>query len=154
LSDFLSPDFLKFFVPLAGGVVGYLLNEHRKRLAEEYVRKEERYRNLILSLRGFYAGAEDPLLKREFASQVSLCWLYCSDSVIKAVNAFVAQMKEGSGATDQQKLDALASLIGTIRRDLLSRTVVRRTELTGREFERLSVIIQPTVEASRPRMNS
>ena len=73
MSDFLSPDFLKFFIPLAGGVIGWLVNEHRKRQADEYTRKEERYQGLILSPRGFYAGSEDLKLKQEFVNQLALC---------------------------------------------------------------------------------
>ena len=139
MSEFLSADFLKFFLPLAGGAAGYWLNERRKRRDEEYVRKEERYRALLSSLRGFYAEAEDPSLKQEFANQYGLCWLYCPDDVIGTLNAFLILMKEGAQATNEQKTAALAKLIGTIRRDLLSKTAVRKTNLTGLEFERLSI---------------
>src|SRR6185437_5262226 len=50
VEPFLSADFLKFFLPLAAGVVGWLANERAKRQTEEYTRKEQRYRVLLLSL--------------------------------------------------------------------------------------------------------
>jgi hypothetical protein len=144
MQEFLSADFLKFFLPLAGGVVGWLLNERRKRQSEEYIRREERYRALLLSLRGFYAGAEDHKLKQEFTEQLSLSWLYCSDEVILRANALLQTLKAEVAATDDEKNSALAELIVEMRRDLLSRNIVRRTHLTGREFEKISISV-PTV---------
>ena len=47
-----SPDFLKVFLPLAGGVVAWLANEHRKRVWEEYKRKEEKYLALLAAIKG------------------------------------------------------------------------------------------------------
>ncbi|MBS3965653.1 MAG: hypothetical protein KGZ60_00110 [Truepera sp.] len=140
MNEFLSADFLKFFIPLAGGVVAWIINEYRKRQAEEYARKEERYRGLILSLRGFYVGSEDLALKQEFVNQLSLCWLYCSDNVIAKANKFVVTLKPESTASAAEKEQALSALIGAIRSDLLSRKVVPKTKLTGAEFERLSIV--------------
>jgi hypothetical protein len=140
MSTFLSPDFLKFFLPLSGGAIGWLWSEHRKRQSEEYLRKEERYRLLLLSLRGFYIGAEDHALKQEFVDQLALSWLYCSDEVIIKANAFVLSMKPEAKGSEDTKNIALSALIGAIRRDLISRSVVRHTALTGAEFERVSVI--------------
>jgi hypothetical protein len=74
-------------------VLAWWLNERRKRQAEEYARKEESYRGLMLSLRGFYASAEDLALKQEFVNQLALCWLYCADEVIIKANAFVVRTK-------------------------------------------------------------
>lgn len=140
IDDVFSADFLKFFVPLAGGVVGWLVNERRKREAEEYLRKEERYKSLLLSLRGFYEGAENLQLKQEFVNQLALCWLYCSDEMILLAYRFVATMKPERQAIADEKHAALSALIGEIRRDLLSRRAVRRTKLTGAEFERLTIV--------------
>lgn len=139
----LSADFLKFFLPLAGAVIGWLMNERRKRQAEEYLRKEERYRALLLSIRGFYAGGESPKLKQEFIDQLALSWLYCSDEVINRANAMVSTLKAESKADAQTKEAAFAALIGSIRKDLISRSVVRKTRLTGKEFERLWVVAPP-----------
>jgi hypothetical protein len=56
---------------LVGGVVGFLYNERLKRRSEEDLRKEERHRKVLSTLRGFYTGAEDWSLKREFANEVA-----------------------------------------------------------------------------------
>jgi len=152
ITDFLSADFLKFFIPLAGGVIAWMVNEYRKRQSDEYLRKEERYRGLLLSLRGFYESAEDLSLKQAFANELALCWLYCSDDVIEKANAFIRTLKENSGATGEEKVRRLSALIGAVRKDLLSRRIVRNTSLTGNEFERLSVSLPNTsLERTRDR---
>jgi len=140
VEPFLSADFLKFFLPLAAGVVGWLANERAKRQTEEYTRKEQRYRVLLLSLQGFYDVSVNLQQRQEFLNQLTLCWLYCSDEVVLAGQDFLAKMMDTSGSTQDQKNQSAADLIGAIRRDLLSRRVIRRTALTGREFQRVAVV--------------
>lgn len=48
-------DFLKFFLPLGGAAFAWYWNERSKRINEVYVRKEQKYTNLIESLEGFYS---------------------------------------------------------------------------------------------------
>ncbi len=50
-------EFAKFFVPLTGAAIAWFWNERQKRIAEEYVRKEQKYLALIDSLYGFYETA-------------------------------------------------------------------------------------------------
>lgn len=64
MQDLLSADFLKFFVPLAGAVLAWFMNERRRRAWEEYLRKEERYRALLRTLSGFYKHAASPKIPR------------------------------------------------------------------------------------------
>ncbi len=52
-----SADFWKFAAPLLGAVFAWFINEWRKRLADQYQRKEANYKELLKSLRGFYVGA-------------------------------------------------------------------------------------------------
>ena len=81
LEQLFSVDFLKFFLPLVGVTFAWFWNERRKRLADEYVRKEKKYEALIDSLQGFYASdrtpsrsrAEGALSTRVF-SDASVCW--------------------------------------------------------------------------------
>ena len=53
MTNFLSADFLKFFIPLAGAVIAWFLNARRQRAWEEYGRKEERYSEPLKNLSGF-----------------------------------------------------------------------------------------------------
>jgi len=66
---------------LIGGFVTWYLNERSKRVYEEYKRKEEKYSELIRSLRGFYVSSSSKELKTEFLNQLNLCWMYCPDEV-------------------------------------------------------------------------
>ncbi len=82
MNDFLSPDLLKFFLPLVGGILAWFVNEGRRRSWEESQRKEEHYKLLLRTLQGFYVATQDRALKEAFLEQVNLCWLYCPDGVI------------------------------------------------------------------------
>jgi len=53
-----SADAWKFAAPLLGAVMAWFTNEWRKRLADQYLRKEAHYKELICSLRGFCVGVE------------------------------------------------------------------------------------------------
>lgn len=137
MSDFLSADFLKFFLPFAGGVIAWFVNESRRRSWEEYQRKEERYRELLRTLRGFYISAQDRVLKQAFLEQVNLCWLYCPDEVLQRAYAFLSTVHTGATHSDPEKEKAAGELIAAIRRDLLSRKVVKRTQLGASDFKHL-----------------
>ena len=77
---FLSVEFWKLALPLAGTVVAWFLNEWRKRLWEQYQRKEASYKELVRCLRGFYVGVQNPEpLRADFLDQLNECWLYCPD---------------------------------------------------------------------------
>ena len=65
LQTLLTADFLKFFLPLLGAAIAWFVNEHRKRVWEEYHRKEARYQELLRTMRGFqtrFAGLSTPLI--------------------------------------------------------------------------------------------
>jgi hypothetical protein len=68
-------DFLKIFLPLAGAAFAWFWNERRKRIAEEYERKTEKYAALIDSLQGFYVGVSptkvDNLKSASFRNLIS-----------------------------------------------------------------------------------
>jgi hypothetical protein len=150
--DFLSTDFLKFFLPLflplAAGVVAWLVNENQRRRWEEYRRKEERYRELLKALQGFYA-THDTARKQVFLEELSLCWLYCPDEVIGKAYAFLDTVKTGVRATDQEKEAAAGAFVAAVRRDLLGKRLVSKTNLQGSDFRFLRVQVPSSSSGGR-----
>lgn len=135
-------DFWKFSLSLLaaiGAVIAWLIDHRQKRAWEEYQRKEERYRELLLALPGFYEGSARPQLKQTFLDQVNLCWLYCSDDVIRKIYAFISTVHADRKTGESQTGNPLGELILAIRRDLLSRPVVKRTQLQPEDFKILDV---------------
>jgi hypothetical protein len=134
MPEFLSSDFAKLTLPLAASwlaaVAAWFVNERRKRAQEEYVRKEEKYKALLSSIRGFYAESHDATAKQAFLDQLRQCWLYCPDEVIHKANAFLQTVAIGANSKEA----ALGELVAAIRRDMLSRKGVRGTRLQGKDF--------------------
>jgi len=135
-----TPDFLKFFltlaVPLLAGVVAWFCNERTKRAAEEYQRKEPRYQELLRTMRGFYAQINDPEKKSKFIEQLNLCWLYCSDDVIRKGYAFLNAINTAEMPL-AEKQTAHGNFVVAIRKDLLSRRITRKTKLTSQDYQHL-----------------
>lgn len=135
-------DFLKFFLPLAGAAIAWFINERRKRSAEEYERKERRYSALVDSLQGFYvtkSPEQARQLKAQFLQELNNCWLYCPDEVIHKAYAFLSTVHTGANSTDEAKEKAVGELVLSIRQDLLSRSTVRFTQLSAKDFKHLRV---------------
>lgn len=135
---FLSPDFWKFALPLFGAVIAWFTNEWRNRVAEQCRRKEANYKELLRSLRGFYVGAKDPqALKAEFLDQLNVSWLYCPDEVINKAYAFLDTVHTSQQETEEEKEKAMGEFVAAIRKDLLSRKLVRKTSLSASDFRHL-----------------
>lgn len=134
MEAFLAPDFLKFFIPLAGVVLAWFFNERRRRAWEEYLRKEERYRELLRTLTGFYTYASDPEIRRQFLEEYKRCWLYCGDEVIKAANFAMDGMIENSPLPNDERLRRIGLLVLAIRRDLLRKTLTTSTGLSQTDY--------------------
>jgi len=137
MESLLSFDVLKFLIPFGFGVFAWLGNEQWKRAWEEYQRKEQHYTELLRALKGFYVESNDTSLRQEFVTQLNLCWLYCPDDVIRSGYRFLDSVHTGRVSTPEEKEKALGDFIFTIRRDLLSRKITRRTTLRGRDFRHL-----------------
>jgi Pyruvate/2-oxoacid:ferredoxin oxidoreductase delta subunit len=137
MCSYLSPEFLKIFIPLASAVIAWFVNERTKRKWQEYQRKEDRYKELLRAARGFYVQTNDTILKQTFIDQLNLCWLYCPDSVIKKGYAFLNTVHSSKKSTDQEKENALGNFIAAIRADLFSGIIFRRTKLRGQDFQHL-----------------
>lgn len=132
-----SIDFWKIAAPALVAIVAWYLNERSKRKLEEYERKEESYKELLRTLRGFYVTGHDPELKSAFLDQVNLCWLYAPDEVIKRAYDFLSLVHTGVAATDEQKELAVGALVEGIRKDLISRKIVKKSKLEAKDFKHL-----------------
>ena len=133
-----SVDFWKFAIPLLGAVIAWFTNEWRKRVADQYQRKEANYKELVQSLRGFYVGAASAdSMKAEFLNQLNISWLYCPDEVIRKGYAFLDTVHAKKVHTDEEKENAMGAFVAAIRADLLSRSLVRSTALTAQDFKHL-----------------
>lgn len=134
-----SVEFWKFAAPLFGAVVAWFVNEWRKRVWEQYQRKEESYRELLRCLKGFYVGASNANeLKAEFLNQLNRCWLYCPDDVILKGYAFLNTVHASNPSTHEVKEKAMGDFVASIRDDLLSRKLVKSTKLSGNDFKHLN----------------
>ncbi|WP_157600157.1 hypothetical protein [Saccharospirillum impatiens] len=135
-------DYLKIIIPLLVATIAWFANEWRKRRWEEYQRKEDRYQELIKSLRGFHlstvSAEESKALKNKFIDQLNLCWMNCPDEVIYKAYGFIDSVHTGKKSTDEEKEKALAELILAIRKDLLSNKVLSKTALTPGDFRVLT----------------
>jgi len=141
MKQFLEPDFLKFFIPLVGAVIAWVANEFIKQRSEQYQRKEKKYQELLIALKGFYISS-DPSRSREqkqkFLDQLDQCWLYCPDDVIRKGYAFLMTVHTSITQSDELKERALGEFILSIRKDLYSRSLFRKTSLKPEEFKILS----------------
>jgi len=119
-------------ISVLGGFITWGLNEISKRKQESYKRKEERYAELIKSIKGFYVNSDNPSLKENFLQQVDLCWMYCPDDVVIKLYSFLEAVKTNS-STDDQKETALGEAMVAIRNDLLKDTKMK-SSLTHEQF--------------------
>jgi Pyruvate/2-oxoacid:ferredoxin oxidoreductase delta subunit len=122
---------------LIGGFVIWYLNERSKRVYEEYKRKEEKYSELIRSLRGFYVDSSNKELKTEFLNQLNLCWMYCPDEVIYKAYNFLLMVHTDSKHTYEETEKAVGEFVLAIRKDLISRKPFRKTNLKPEDFRHL-----------------
>jgi len=130
--------FLGIFIPLVTAIIVWYANERSKHKWEQYARKEENYKQLLRTLRGFYVASFDPTLRNAFLEQVNLCWLYCPDEVIEKAYAFLSTVHTSKLVSDEEKELVLGELVAAIRRDLLSRKIIRETTLNGKDFKHLT----------------
>ena len=138
MTEFLNPDFLKFFLPLFGAVIAWFLNARRQRAWEEYTRKEERYASLLNSLTGFYNHAASSETRKKFLDEYKNCWLYCDDKVILAINKAMSGMIDGTNIPMEKRLEQIGELVVAIREDLLRRTITKKTKLSAKDYQHIN----------------
>ena len=127
---------------MIGAVIAWFSNKWQKRGWEEYQRKEDRYQELIKSLKGFYVSSWSPeeskAHKNHFIDQLNMCWMYCPDDVIQKAYAFIDSVHTGQLSSDEAKEKVLGELILEIRKDLISRKVLSKTSLKPEDFRVLT----------------
>jgi len=133
----LSTFLLSLSVPIIVAYVGWFFNQKAQFENSQYVRREEAYRQLINSLRGFYVDTNNQQLRSQFLEQVNLCWLYAPDEVIEKSYAFLATVSAGSLATELEQQNAVGKLILAIRQNMLYKDAVTETKLTSEDFKHL-----------------
>jgi Pyruvate/2-oxoacid:ferredoxin oxidoreductase delta subunit len=124
-------------IVFVSGLVTWYLNERSKRIYEEYKRKEEKYSALIRSLRGFYVDSFNKELRTEFLNQLNLCWMYCPDEVIHKAYNFLLMVHTDQKHSDEEKEKAVGELMFVIRKDLISRKPLEKTNLKPEDFRHL-----------------
>jgi hypothetical protein len=140
LETLLSSDFFKFAIPAAGAIIAWLVNERRKVRWEQYQRKEERYKELLYCLKGFYVHSQNSEMKAKFIDQVNLCWLYAPDEVIRRANIFLGTIMTSRIplAKNEEKEKVLGEFILAIRQDMLSRRLIASTSLLYSDWKNVN----------------
>lgn len=143
----------QLLVPIVVAIIVWVLNEISKRKWEDYKRKEESYRNLLSSIKGFYSASHDVNLKQAFIDQLQICWLYAPDEVILKADQFLELVRVGDETTDSKKEreKTLGELVLTIRKDILSRKKTKKSKLKSDNFRLLHAQPSTTSEAVLPR---
>lgn len=127
-------DFWKIFIPAISAIIAWRLNEKSKRLHEEFIRKETRYRNLLDAIEGFGSKSENKQeLRKKFLQELKLAWLYCPDEIINSIHRFLGLKKDKPTANDSSS--AVKDIIFSMRKDLLSRKIVKKTRLKAKDYQ-------------------
>jgi hypothetical protein len=132
--------------PVLAVVLGWLLNEKArrqaeldKRIFEQRKKKEESYRVLLKSSKGFSEGQENSeALKAAFLDELQICWLHASDEVIKKIYAFIDSVHVDANKQKQsQKEQLFSEMIAALRNDTLSHKLIERSELKAKDYRLL-----------------
>jgi hypothetical protein len=128
-------------ITIISSIIIWAITERNKRRQELYYRKEEKYSQLIKSIKGFTIDQDSRQLKSEFLNQLDLCWMYCPDSVIKIAYKFLSMLNpERSKEPNQEELkEKISELVLAIRKDLLNNKNLKKTELTSKDYKILKV---------------
>ncbi len=99
--------------------------------------KEEKYSNLLILLQGFVGRTTSGETKRKFFEEQYKSWLYCSDSVVKAINEMVQLVIDSRGKEPEPEKGkkAIGNIVLEMRKDLLG-----KTKLTSENFRYTDVI--------------
>lgn len=133
-----SPNLTPIIIAILG-ILASLITwrwNYESRLAQEnYLRREQQFAKLISCIHGFSTTASDKELRERFVKELDLCWLYCSDDVIKKSYRFLESVSTGSKATEEEQQKALGEWMLSIRKDLINNRRIKETKLEGRDFK-------------------
>ena len=111
-------------------VLGYVVKGKIDTEARERHQKEDRYRGMLIAMRGFYSSHTDNELKQKFVDELNQAHLYASDDVMQAANRFLhTVMVKPEPSTEEERKYALVNLVFAMRKDL------RKTKLSATDFE-------------------
>jgi hypothetical protein len=111
-------------------VIGYAVKGSVDIQMREREQKEERYKGMLMSIKGFYESSQNQKLKEKFIEEMTMAYLYASDQVIQTANKFLDTVKmKAEPSSDEDKRKALAILIIAMRKDL------KKTKLLESEFQ-------------------
>lgn len=127
-----------------GGVGGYLIQHYLGRRAERerqlLEKKRDKYQNLVRRSKGFVEGSSNKEDKRLFIEELSECWLYASDQVIRCANNFLQEFvkarREGQAIDPEIGRQKLADMVLAMRKDL----EYRKTQLTTEDYKLVKLI--------------
>jgi hypothetical protein len=113
----------------------WTLELREKRRVDEYVRKEQVYKDIVVGLQALYRSG-NPEEKDKFIEQTRATWIYCPDDVVRALNdcldaLIVAPVESSPQQKAQQK--ALGTAVAAMRKDLMPHST-----LTGADFRHVS----------------
>lgn len=133
LKKIISPTSGAIYVTAVLTVTAWIVTDCQNRQYQLERWKTERYHALVESSRGFHAGADPSAsweLREDFLTQLDLCWVYCSDAVIRKAYQFVETVEIGQDSSDEQKERAFREFIAEIRKEI----VRDNSTLTWEEF--------------------
>jgi len=108
---------------LASSYLTYYFTVQSRRKENILKFKEEKYSNLLLHMQGFLGNTTSGATKKKFFEEQYKSWLYCSDDVVKAVTAMIANVIEGEGAQRDGRR-VVGDIVVAMRKDLLGKTAL------------------------------
>lgn len=123
-------DVLLILIPLITGIIGsyltYYFTQKNKKVENSIKFKEERYKELLVSLQGFVGRTANSESKKKFLNEFYKSWLYCSDEVIESVYGMLALIMNKPTADIEIDTalgrEAVGKIVLAMRRDLLGKT--------------------------------
>ena len=106
--------------------------------------KEERYKELLFNLQGFYDNSRDAMREEAFIATYRECWLFASDSVIRSLHSVLESLKAESTDSNEERKEKVGNCVMAMRRDLFKRTYLRqeKTDLEGKDFKHVRANIR------------
>jgi hypothetical protein len=116
-------------------------SEWAKRSNERFLQKEERYLKLIELIENLKENEKpgDPDLKIRFIHQINLCWLYCSDDVVRKTINLISKFNDDR-VPKEEKEKTVSELMISLRKDVLKIMPwnIRPTKLNQADYEKIN----------------
>ena len=99
--------------------------------------KEEKYSNLLIHLQGFIGNTASGETKKKFIEEQYKSWLYCSDTVVTAINAMLDTVP-GPGREETKPIEdrnTVGDIVIEMRKDLLG-----KTKLSANDFRYVNIV--------------